>query len=46
MDETVYKELQLWASANRMDTECEVLLLSAFGKNGKAAFINSLSPVS
>ncbi|XP_016997208.2 low molecular weight phosphotyrosine protein phosphatase [Drosophila takahashii] len=43
MDESVYKELLLWGGENR-GNDCEVLLLSSFGKNGLPAFIDSLSP--
>ncbi|XP_017041021.1 low molecular weight phosphotyrosine protein phosphatase 1 [Drosophila ficusphila] len=44
MEEAVYKELLLWASGNRDSRDCQVLLLSSFGKNGLPAFIESLSP--
>ncbi|XP_037728845.1 low molecular weight phosphotyrosine protein phosphatase [Drosophila subpulchrella] len=43
MDEAVYKELLVWGTDNR-GNDCEVLLLSSFGKNGLPAFIDSLSP--
>ncbi|KAH8336543.1 hypothetical protein KR074_006300, partial [Drosophila pseudoananassae] len=45
MDETVYKELLYWGGVNRaFEKNCEILLLSAFGKNGQPAVIYSLSP--
>ncbi|XP_017112066.1 low molecular weight phosphotyrosine protein phosphatase 1 [Drosophila elegans] len=44
MDEAVYKELLLWGGANPAYKECDVLLLSSFGKNGQPAFIDNLSP--
>ncbi|KAH8308261.1 hypothetical protein KR059_009216, partial [Drosophila kikkawai] len=44
MDETVYKELQLWAEANRSRVDSELLLLSSFGQDGQTAFIHNLTP--
>lgn len=45
MDEAVYNELLYWGGVNRaFEKNCEILLLSAFGKNGQPAVIFSLSP--
>ncbi|KAH8284118.1 hypothetical protein KR054_010802, partial [Drosophila jambulina] len=46
MDEAVFKELQLWANANPGRANCELVLLSSFGRNEKPAFIHNLSPTS
>ncbi|XP_017084980.2 low molecular weight phosphotyrosine protein phosphatase [Drosophila eugracilis] len=43
MDEAVYRELLFWDRENR-GGDCEVLLLSSFGKNGLPSYIDSLSP--
>ncbi|KAH8232319.1 hypothetical protein KR032_004152 [Drosophila birchii] len=46
LDEAVFKELQLWANANPSRTNCELLLLTSFGRNGKPAIIHNLTPTS
>ncbi|KAH8375968.1 hypothetical protein KR200_011170, partial [Drosophila serrata] len=45
LDEAVFKELQHWSTATSR-SNCELLLLSSFGRDGKPAFIHNLTPTS
>lgn len=45
MNEHIFKELLLWADANRILHTSHVIMLGAYGKNGKSVSIIDLSPV-
>ncbi|EDW15092.1 low molecular weight phosphotyrosine protein phosphatase 1 [Drosophila mojavensis] len=44
MNEHIFKELLLWADANRILHTSHVIMLGAYGKNGKSVSIIDLSP--
>ncbi|XP_023177959.1 low molecular weight phosphotyrosine protein phosphatase 1 [Drosophila hydei] len=44
MNEHIYKELLLWADANHILHTSHVIMLGAYGKNGKSVSIIDLSP--